>query len=286
MTTAVTGATGHLGGLVIEELLARGVAPVDVVAIVRDESKASKLATQGITVRVADYNDPDSLRNALAGVDKLLLISGSEVGQRLAQHTNVIEAAEANGVALIAYTSLLHADTSGLSLAPEHVATEARLRESSVPAVILRNGWYWENYLAAIPQAVSTGTLFGAAGEGRLAAAARADYAAAAAAALTADSDQAGKVYELGGDERLTYAEFARAIGAASGATVEYRDLSEADYQTTLVGAGLPEPVATMLAGADAGISRGELDTDSGDLQSLIGRSSTPVAEVIAQALA
>ncbi|OUC76275.1 SDR family oxidoreductase [Gordonia lacunae] len=285
MTTAVTGATGHLGGLVIEELLARGVAPGDVVAIVRDESKASKLATQGITVRVADYNDPDSLRNALAGVDKLLLISGSEVGQRLAQHTNVIEAAEANGVALIAYTSLLHADTSGLSLAPEHVATEARLRESSVPAVILRNGWYWENYLAAIPQAVSTGTLFGAAGEGRLAAAARADYAAAAAAALTADSDQAGKVYELGGDERLTYAEFARAIGEASGATVEYRDLSEADYQATLVGAGLPEPVATMLASSDAGIGRGELDTDSGDLQSLIGRSSTPVADIIAQAL-
>lgn len=285
MTTAVTGATGHLGGLVIEELLARGVAPGDVVAIVRDESKASKLATQGITVRVADYNDPDSLRNALAGVDKLLLISGSEVGQRLAQHTNVIEAAEANGVALIAYTSLLHADTSGLSLAPEHVATEARLRESSVPAVILRNGWYWENYLAAIPQAVSTGTLFGAAGEGRLAAAARADYAAAAAAALTADSDQAGKVYELGGDERLTYAEFARAIGEASGATVEYRDLSEADYQATLVGAGLPAPVATMLASSDAGIGRGELDTDSGDLQSLIRRSSTPVADVIAQAL-
>lgn len=285
MTTAVTGATGHLGGLVIEELLARGVAPGDVVAIVRDESKASKLATQGITVRVADYNGPDSLRNALAGVDKLLLISGSEVGQRLAQHTNVIEAAEANGVALIAYTSLLHADTSGLSLAPEHVATEARLRESSVPAVILRNGWYWENYLAAIPQAVSTGTLFGAAGEGRLAAAARADYAAAAAAALTADSDQAGKVYELGGDERLTYAEFARAIGEASGATVEYRDLSEADYQATLVGAGLPAPVATMLASSDAGIGRGELDTDSGDLQSLIGRSSTPVADVIAQAL-
>ncbi|WP_035716996.1 SDR family oxidoreductase [Gordonia terrae] len=285
MTTAVTGATGHLGGLVIEELLARGVAATDVVAIVRDESKASKLASQGVSVRVADYDDPESLRTALAGVDKLLLISGADMGRRVAQHTNVIESAEENGVALIAYTSLLHADTSGLSLAPEHVATEARLSESPVSTVILRNGWYWENYLAAIPQAVSTGTLFGAAGEGRLAAAARADYAAAAAAVLTADSDQAGKVYELGGDERLTYGEFARAIGEAAGSTVEYRDLSESDYRASLVGAGLPEPVAAMLASSDAGISRGELDTTSGDLRSLIGRSSTPVADVIAQAL-
>ncbi|WP_137810272.1 MULTISPECIES: SDR family oxidoreductase [unclassified Gordonia (in: high G+C Gram-positive bacteria)] len=286
MTTAVTGATGQLGGLVIDELLARGVAAADVVAIVRDESKASTLVSHGVSVRVADYDDPASLVDALVGVDKLLLVSGSAVGQRVAQHTNVIEAAEANSVELIAYTSLLHADTSGLSLAPEHVATEARLNESSVPAVILRNGWYWENYLAAIPQAAATGTLLGAAGEGKLAAAARADYAAAAAAVLTADTDQAGKVYELGGDERLTYGEFARAIGEASGASVQYRDLSEADYQAALVSAGLPEPVAAMLAGADAGISRGELDTDSGDLQSLIGRSSTPVAEVIAQALA
>ncbi|MFE0750630.1 SDR family oxidoreductase [Gordonia sp. NPDC058843] len=285
MTTAVTGATGHLGGLVIEELLARGVVAADVVAIVRDESKASTLLSQGVSVRVADYDDPDSLRNALAGVDRLLLISGSDVGQRLAQHTNVIEAAEVNGVALVAYTSLLHADTSGLSLAPEHVATEARLRESPIAAVILRNGWYWENYLSTISQAASTGTLFGAAGQGRLAAAARADYAAAAAAVLTADTDQAGKVYELGGDERLTYGEFARAIGEASGSTVEYRDLSEDEYQATLVSAGLPEPVAAMLASSDAGIGRGELDTTSGDLQSLIGRSSTPLADVIAQAL-
>ncbi|AFR49766.1 SDR family oxidoreductase [Gordonia sp. KTR9] len=285
MTTAVTGATGHLGGLVIEELLARGVAATDVVAIVRDESKASKLASQGVSVRVADYDDPESLRTALAGVDKLLLISGADMGRRVAQHTNVIESAEENGVALIAYTSLLHADTSGLSLAPEHVATEARLSKSPVSTVILRNGWYWENYLAAIPQAVSTGTLFGAAGEGRLAAAARADYAAAAAAVLTADSDQTGKVYELGGDERLTYGEFASAIGEAAGSTVEYRDLSESDYRASLVGAGLPEPVAAMLASSDAGISRGELDTTSGDLRSLIGRSSTPVADVIAQAL-
>ncbi|MCR5977134.1 NAD(P)H-binding protein [Gordonia jinghuaiqii] len=286
MTTAVTGATGHLGRLAISELLSRGVDASDIVAVVRDEAKAAELAAQGISVRVAEYGDPVALRSALSGVDKLLLISGSDVGQRLPQHTNVIEAAEANGVALIAYTSLLNADTSGLGMAPEHVATEARLNESSIPAVMLRNGWYWENFAAAIPQAIATGTLFGAAGDGRVAGAARGDYAAAAAAVLTSETDQGGKIYELGGDERLTYTEFARVISEVSGTTVEYQDLPEAEYAAILAGAGIPEQFAVMLAGSDAGIARGELDTDSGDLQALIGRASTPVAEVIRDAIA
>ena len=285
MTTAVTGATGHLGRLVISELLARGVDASDIVAVVRDEYKASDIAAQGVSVQVAEYGDPAALRRALKGVDKLLLISGSEVGQRLPQHTNVIEAAEANGVALIAYTSLLNADTSGLGMAPEHVATEARLKESSIPAVLLRNGWYWENFAAAIPQAVATGTLFGAAGGGRVAAAARGDYAAAAAAVLTSETDQGGKIYELGGDERLTYSELARVISEVSGTTVEYQDLPEAEYAAILAGAGIPEQFAAMLAGSDAGIARGELDTESGDLQALIGRPSTPVADAIKPAI-
>ncbi|WP_238419903.1 SDR family oxidoreductase [Gordonia sp. 'Campus'] len=285
MTTAVTGATGQLGGLVIEELLARGVAASDLVAIVRDEAKAADLASQGVSVRVADYDDPDALRGALDGVDKMLLVSGADMGRRVAQHTNVIEAAEAAGVGFIAYTSLLHADTSGLSLAPEHVATEERLTASAIPTAILRNGWYWENYLAAIPQAAESGQLFGAAGDGRLAGAARADYAAAAAAVLTSETDQGGKVYELGGDERLTYTELAKLIADASGRDVTYRDLPEAEYAAVLSGAGLPAPVAEMLASSDAGISRGELDTTSGDLQALIGRSSTPVADIVTRAL-
>ncbi|TYQ02793.1 UNVERIFIED_ORG: NAD(P)H dehydrogenase (quinone) [Gordonia westfalica J30] len=169
MTIAVTGATGQLGGLVIGELLARGVPAAGIVAIVRDEAKATDLASKGVQIRIASYEDRDALRRALDGVDKLLLISGSEVGRRVPQHTNVIEAAEAAGVKLIAYTSLLNAATSGLGLAPEHVATEKRLEESSIPAVFLRNGWYWENYLQAIGQAVSSGALFGAAGEGKVA---------------------------------------------------------------------------------------------------------------------
>lgn len=285
MTTAITGATGQLGSLVITDLLERGVAPGEIVAIVRDSAKAASLAEQGITVRVADYSDPAAFRSALDGVDKLLLISSSEVGQRVAQHTNVIDAAEAAGVSLIAYTSVLKADTSGISLAPEHLATEERLAASTIPSVLLRNGWYWENYASALPQAIESGTLYGAAGDGRLAAASRADFAAAAAAVLTLD-DQGGKTYELGGDERLTYAEFAKLIGEVAGKDVAYADLPENDYAAALAGAGLPQPVATMLAGADAGISRGELDTDSGDLQTLIGRPSTPVADIIKTAIA
>ncbi|WP_232716646.1 SDR family oxidoreductase [Gordonia metallireducens] len=286
MTIAVTGATGQLGGLVIDELLGRGVPATDIVAIVRVEAKAADLASNGVQIRVASYEEPEALRRALNGVDKLLLISGSEVGRRVPQHTNVIEAAEATGVKLIAYTSLLNAATSGLGLAPEHVATEKRQAESSIPEVFLRNGWYWENYLQAIGQAVSSGALFGAAGEGKVAGAARADYAAAAAAVLTSDADQGGKIYELGGDERLTYADLAKIIGEVAGRPVEYRNLPEADYAKVLAEGGVPEQFAAVLAGSDASIARGELDTTSGDLQALIGRSSTPVAEIVRAAIA
>ncbi|OZF38058.1 NAD(P)-dependent oxidoreductase [Rhodococcus sp. 14-2496-1d] len=284
MTTAVTGATGNLGGLVVDALIERGVAPAEIVAVVRNADKASPLAERGVVVRVADYSDSAAMTAALAGVDKLLLVSGSEVGQRIAQHTNVIEAAETAGVGLIAYTSLLAADTSGVSLAPEHKATEERLAASSVPAVFLRNGWYWENYLGSLAQTIEGGVLLGAAGNGKLAAASRVDFAHAAAVVLTLD-DQGGKIYELGGDERLTYAELAAVIGEISGKSIAYKDVSESEYAAILQGAGLPDFVATMLASADAGIARGELDTDSGDLQALIGRASTPAAEVLRAAV-
>ncbi|MDI9894648.1 SDR family oxidoreductase [Rhodococcus sp. IEGM 1381] len=284
MTTAVTGATGNLGGLVVDALISRGVAPGDIVAVVRDADKAAPLAQLGVAVRVADYSDTAALTSAFAGVDKVLLISGSEVGQRIAQHNNVIDAAEAAGVSLIAYTSLLAADTSGVSLAPEHKATEERLTASAIPAVFLRNGWYWENYLGSLAQTIEGGVLLGAAGNGKIAAASRADYAEAAAAVLTHD-DQGGKIYELGGDEHLTYADLAAVIGDVSGKPVVYKDVTESEYAAILEGAGLPDFVATMLASADAGISRGELDTDSGDLQTLIGRASTPVAEVLRTAM-
>ncbi|KQU07341.1 NAD(P)-dependent oxidoreductase [Rhodococcus sp. Leaf7] len=280
MTTyAVTGATGQFGSAAVHALLDHGVAASDIVAVVRNEAKAADLAARGVTIRVADYGDPASLRAAFDGVDKLLLVSGSEVGKRVAQHTNVIEAAEAAGVSLVAYTSLLKADTSTVSLAPEHIATEERLASSSVPSVLLRNGWYWENYAASVDQASATGAIIGSGGQGVLAGAARADYATAAVAVLLSD-DQAGKVYELGG-ERLTYDGVADAIAAVIGSGVTYKDLSTDEHVGALEGAGLPTPVAQMLASADAGIARGDLDTESGDLARLLGREPVSAADAL-----
>ncbi len=207
----VTGATGQLGGLVIQDLL-RTVPAAQVVAGIRDAGSegARKLSELGVEVRTADYTRPDTLASAFEGIDRLLLISSSEVGQRAVQHQNVIAAAQAAGVRLIAYTSLLHADTSPLALAEEHRATEAMLAASGVPHVLLRNGWYTENYAASIPPALAHGVFLGSAGEGRIASAARADYAAAASIVLTADTDQGGRIYELAGDEAYTLSDFVK----------------------------------------------------------------------------
>jgi NAD(P)H dehydrogenase (quinone) len=284
MTIAVTGATGQLGRYAIEELLKRGAAPAEIVAVVRDPAKAVEWSDRGVHIRTADYAQPSTLATALSGVDKLLMISGSEIGARITQHDNVIAAAEAAGVQLIAYTSVLHADMSGIGLAVEHRATGQRLAASPIPSVVLRNGWYWENYVMDLERTLGSGILFGAGGTGRVAGAARKDYAEAAVAVLIEDG-HAGRVYELGGDERLTYAELAAVIAAVSGRPVRYQDLPERDYAAALVAAGLPEPLAATLASSDAGVARGEVDTTSGHLQRLIGRSSTPVAEVIRAAI-
>lgn len=279
MTIAVTGATGNLGRLTIAALLERGVAAADIVAVVRDAAKAADLAEQGVQVRVADYDDADALRAAFAGVGKLLLVSGSEIGRRVPQHTNVVEAAKATGVGFLAYTSILDAQNSPLMLAAEHKATENLIAESGIAHALLRNGWYWENYESAVGTARETGALFGAAGTGRVAGAARKDFAEAAAAVLLAD-DAAGKVYELGGD-RLTYTELAEALSGVVGKPVVYKDLSREEYTQVLEGAGVPSQFAAVLADSDAGIAAGALDTDSGDLQRLIGRDATPVADVL-----
>jgi NAD(P)H dehydrogenase (quinone) len=281
MTIAVTGASGQLGRLVVEELSRAGSAPV---AIVRDPGKVADLAERGVDVRGAAYDDPAALSRALDGVDRVLLISGNEFGARVAQHTNVIRAAERAGVELLAYTSIPGATDNPLILAQEHKGTEAVLAESAVPHVLLRNGWYWENYVGGLAHAVESGVLHGAAGEGRVAGAARADYAEAAARVLTTDG-HAGRVYELGGGESLTYAELAQAISEAAGKPVHYGNLPEADYAAALIQAGLPEAYAEALADADAGIARGVLDVRSGDLEKLLGRPATPAVEVFRAAL-
>ncbi|WP_194832083.1 SDR family oxidoreductase [Nocardia sp. XZ_19_369] len=282
MTVAVTGASGQLGRLAVQALLREGA--TSVVAIVRDPQKVADLAELGAEVRQASYDGADSLDRALAGVDRVLLVSGNEFGARVAQHTNVIRAAERAGVQLLAYTSIPRATENPLILAQEHIGTEAVLAEATVPHVILRNGWYWENYLGGLAHAVESGVLHGAAGEGRVAGAARADYAAVAAKVLTTDG-HAGRVYELGGDEHLTYADLAQVISAAAGKPVRYENLAEADYAAALEQAGLPAAYAKALADADAGIATGILDVHSGDLQKLLGRASTPAVEVFRAAL-
>ncbi|HEY0210529.1 SDR family oxidoreductase [Acerihabitans sp.] len=279
----ITGATGQLGRLVIAELMKSHPA-AELVAAVRSPQNAQDLAALGVQIRQADYDRPETLDSALRGATKLLLISSNDLGQRTRQHGAVIDAARRAGVTLLAYTSLLHADTSPLGLGAEHRATEALLRDSGLPVVLLRNGWYNENHAAGIPAALAHHALAGSAGEGRIASAARADYAAAAAAVLTLDG-QAGNVYELAGDSAYTLPELAAEITRQSGTAVKYVDLPRDEYQALLVQAGLPEPVAALLADSDAGASQGGLFDDGRQLSRLIGRATTPIGETVAAVL-
>lgn len=276
---AITGATGQLGHLVLQNLL-KTTAASQIVAIVRNPAKAEALSQQGIVVRQADYTDEAAFTAALQGVDKLLLISSSEVGQRTPQHRNVIHAAKAAGVKFIAYTSLLHADKSPLGLHVEHVETEKMLAGSGIPYALLRNGWYTENYLASAPPALEHGVFIGAAGDGKIASATRADYAEAAARVI-AEEGHAGKVYELAGDEAWTLSELAAALSKQSGKNVVYQNLSEADFAAALKSVGLPAGLADMLADSDVGAAKGGLFDDSRTLSALIGRPTTPLAESI-----
>ncbi|MCY9849937.1 SDR family oxidoreductase [Pectobacterium jejuense] len=276
---AITGASGQLGRLVIAQLLEK-VPASDIVALVRDVNKVADLSAKGVQVKAADYNQPEALASALQGVDKVLLISSSEVGQRAVQHRNVIDAAVKAGVKLVAYTSLLHADKSPLALAAEHQQTEALLKASGLPHVLLRNGWYTENYAASIPAALEHGVFIGSAGEGKIASATREDFAAAAVAVLTQEG-QAGKVYELAGDEPYTLAELAAEVSKQSGKNIGYQNLSEAEFAAALVSAGLPEGFAQIIADSDTGASKGGLFDDGKQLSRLIGRPTTPLSAVV-----
>lgn len=276
---AITGATGQLGRLVIEQLL-QTVPANQIVAIVRNPAKAEALSQQGIVVRQGDYTDQAALTTALKDVEKLLLISSSEVGQRATQHQNVINAAKATGVTFIAYTSLLHADNSPLGLHVEHVATEKALATSGISYALLRNGWYTENYLASAPPALEHGVFIGAAGEGKIASATRADYAAAAAKVVS-EEGHAGKVYELAGDSAWTLSELAAELSKQSGKPVVYQNMSEADFAAALKSVGLPAGLADMLADSDVGASKGGLFDDSHTLSKLIGRATTSLAESV-----
>ncbi len=280
MKIAVTGATGHLGTLAVEELKKR-VPTENIVARVRTPEKASAL---GVEVRPFDYTQPEMMTKSLAGIDRLLLISGNEVGQRASQHLNVIEAAGKAGVQWIVYTSLLHADSSTLNLAGEHLTTEVALKASGIDYTILRNGWYTENYTASIGGALAGGALLGSAGNGKISSAPRADYAEAAAVVIT-DERHRGKLYELAGDEHYTLADLAAEISKQTGKNIPYKNLPEAEYRKILESFEVPEDLAAAIASWDVSASKDDLFDDSHQLSALIGRPTTPLAESVKAAL-
>ncbi|RTL71027.1 MAG: SDR family oxidoreductase [Pseudonocardiaceae bacterium] len=283
MTTyAVTGATGKLGTLVVDSLLARGVSAGDVVALVRDTAKAAGLAERGVQVRTGDYDDPAGLPAALAGVDRLLLVSSPTVGSRVAQHVAVIDAAADAGVSRIVYTSVANADTTTMPVAPDHLDTEAHLAKSGIPTVVLRNGWYVENYTDQLPQYRRAGALISAAGDGRIAAAPRTDYADAAAAALVGDVDTA--VYELGGPA-FTLRELAAALSEITGEELPFREVTLDEYRAGLLAAGLDEGTAGFVTALEAGTARGDLDLAPTALEELIGRPATGLRPALATIL-
>ena len=280
MKIGVTGATGQLGRLVVESLKSK-VSAETIVALVRNPEKAADL---GIEARAFDYTQAENLVASLKGIDKLLLISGNEVGQRLPQHLAVIDAAKQAGVKQLFYTSILHADSSPLGLATEHLATEVAIKESGLTYTILRNGWYTENYSGSAKGAVGAGAFIGNAGDGKIASAARVDYAEAAAVVLAGEGHE-GKTYELAGDEAYTLTELAAEISKQSGKTIPYNNLTEAEYAGILKSFGLPDGLAEMLANSDTGASKGGLFDDSKVLSELIGRPTTSLAKVLADAL-
>ncbi|MGV3707249.1 MAG: SDR family oxidoreductase [Gemmatimonas sp.] len=278
---AVTGATGQLGQLVVEAL-GRTEQPGRVRVIGRRAESLAGYAAKGLQTAVANYTDASALQQALAGVDRLLLISSSEIGQRYVQHKNVVDAAKAAGVKLIVYTSILRADSSEIGLAKEHLETETYIKASGIPFVFLRNGWYTENYTSAVQQGLSVGSFAGASADGRISSATRKDFADAAAAVIVSPAEHTGKIYELAGDESYTMSQFADAVAKARGKAVTFNNLPQQEYQDLLAGFGLPLPVASMLAQSDDAASRGALYDDTRTLSKLIGRPTTPLSEFVA----
>ncbi|MFE2497605.1 SDR family oxidoreductase [Streptomyces scopuliridis] len=284
MSIVVTGATGHLGRLVVESLLADGVPADGIAVVVRNEEKAAGLVARGVEPRVADYSRPETLTDAFRAGDRVLLISGSEVGQRVAQHTAVIDAARAAGVAQLAYTGVLGGPDADFQLAAEHKVTEQLILDSGLPYTFLRNGWYTENYTGNLAPVLEHDAVVAAAGEGRIASATRADYAAAAAAVLTGEG-HLNKAYELSGDTAWSLSEYAAELSRQTGRTIAYNNVPAETLLGILTGAGVPEPMAAILVDVDHAIERGLLAGTSGDLARLAGRPTTPLADTIAEAL-
>ena len=283
MKIAITGATGQLGNLVIEQLL-QLTAAQNIVALVRNVNKAEHFKAQGIELREFDYDRPETLVPALLGIDKLLLISANEIGRRTPQHQAVIDAAKVAGVPYLAYTSLLRADTSPLGLAQEHRETEKLIQDSGITYTFLRNNWYSENYLAGVAHTIEIGTLFGAAQDGRISSASRIDYAEAAAKVLTSTGYE-NKTYELAGSESFSLSDLATFIGQAVNKDIIYQNLSAEEYTQGLTQAGLPAGLVDVIVDADIQTIQGAMYSDSKDLEQLIGHKTTSIQDAIKAAL-
>ncbi|GAB3580077.1 SDR family oxidoreductase [Leifsonia lichenia] len=283
MTIVVTGATGHLGRLVVESLIARGVPAADIRALGRSAEKLAPVAALGVQTATIDFEKPDTLVSAFAGADALLLVSGSEVGKRVQQHANAIDAAVAAGAGRIVYTSAPHADDTALVLAPEHTATEKLLADSGLPVTILRNNWYTENYVGQLDTAAATGEIVSSAADGRVASASRADYADAAAVVLSTPGHD-GAVYELSGDVAWTFADLAETVSAILGQPVAYRSVSPEEHTSILTGAGLDDGTAGFVVALDGNIRDGALADATPTLSELIGRPTTPLAAGLREA--
>lgn len=284
MTLLVTAATGHLGRLVIDALLERGVPASEIAAGVRTPAKADDLAARGVAVVELDYSRPETLAPALEGVTRLLLISGTDA-DRVAGHRAVIGAAAAAGVERLVYTSSPRNDEVEYALGADHRATEQAIAASGMDATILRNNWYTENYLDAVARAADTGEIVAAVGDARVASASRADYAEAAAVALTSEQS-IGHTLELGGDVAWDYDELARAAGDVLGRPVTYTRVSVEQLTAGLEAAGLDAGTAAFVAGIDDAIARGALSQTDGTLARVIGRPTTPLVEGLRAGLA
>ena len=280
----LTGATGKLGRIVLD-LLLQDVPANKVRVMARQPDSLAPYARRGVEVVKADFDQPDSLKVALKGVHVALLISGSAVGKRIQQHQAFLEAASRNAVARLVYTSLLRADASKMALAEEHWQTEEAIRRTGIPATILRNGWYFENYTDRLDAIRAQGGIVGCAKDGRVNAASRRDYAEAAAHVLLGKGGVGG-THELAGDKGFTLTELAEEIGRQTKQPCRYTDVDANKLGATLRAADIAPPFADFLVDCDLGIARGDLADETGELHKLIGRATTTLQQAVAAGLA
>ncbi|WP_139488824.1 SDR family oxidoreductase [Brevibacillus dissolubilis] len=281
MKLLVTGATGKLGSKVVEALL-KTVPTSQLAVSVRNPEKAEHLRAQGVEVRHGDFDHPETLDAAFAGIDRLLIISADGDNEtRIRQHTHAVEAAARAKVGFIAYTSLGNATESQLFLAATHQATEAAILKTGIPYSFLRNNWYLENETASIQAVMAGAPWLTSAGSGKVGWAPRQDYAEAAAAVLAGDGHE-NTTYELSGP-LLTQEELASALGTVLGKEVSVQQVDDATYADVMKGAGVPDFVIPILVAIQQGIREGSLEIESNDFEKLLGRPVTPINEALGQ---